>query len=269
MPSETKASLDSATTIGKPAEWIGSDFGHRIHDQDTDTLGAALERIAGGESVLQRFRVRRNDGGFHWVDGLGKPCVGANGDIDGLIASMRIVDGQVEAEQRLERLARFDTLTGLANRAEAIARLELALEHPPVLGTHLGILYCDVDDFKDINDTWGHGIGDTVLSTLAARIVECVRPEDTVGRTGGDEILVLLPGVHSIEEAVGIAEKVRLRAAEPIQEAGNTIRTTLSIGATIAVPGEPVSAVTARADAAMYQAKSGTKNSVIRFERPD
>ena len=251
---------------GMPADWIGSRFTRRIHRQDLDTLAAALDRIDGGQRVLQRFRVRNDTGGYHWVDGHGKPYVDANGHTDGVIAALRIVDAQVEAEQRLERLARFDTLTGLANRAEAMARLESALADPPALGAHLGILFCDVDRFKDINDTWGHGTGDAVLTTLATRIVECVRPDDTVGRTGGDEILVLLPGVSSIDEAVGIAEKIRRRAAEPIDESGVVIRATLSIGAIVAIPGEQVSAITARADAAMYQAKLSTKNDVIRIE---
>lgn len=108
----------------------------------------------------------------------------------------------------------------------------------------------------------GHGIGDTVLATLAARIRSGVRDGDTVGRTGGDEILVLLPGVGSIDEVTQIAEKIRCRAAEPIEVPGNAIRATLSIGATIARPGEPVDSITARADAAMYQAKSGDRNTV-------
>lgn len=250
---------------GSLLQWIGSDFSRRIHRTDLDSLAAALQRIADGEAVLQRFRVRSVDGVYHWVDGHGKPYFDAQGNVDGLIAALRIVDAQVEAEQRLERLARFDTLTGLVNRAEAIGRLETALAEPPSGGTHLGILFCDIDHFKNINDTWGHGIGDAVLATLAARIRECVRPGDTVGRTGGDEILVLLPGIQSIEETAQIAEKIRCRAAEPIHESGTTIRATLSIGATIALPGEPVSSITARADSAMYQAKSGDRNTVIRI----
>ena len=253
--------------LGGPLQrWIGSGFRRRIHPDDLDTLAIALQRIASGESVLQRFRVRSVDGGDHWVDGHGKPYVDAEGNTDGLIAALRIVDDRVEAERQLERLARFDTLTGLANRAEAIGRLESALEHPPAFGTHLGILFCDVDHFKDINDTWGHGIGDAVLITLAARIRESVRQGDTVGRTGGDEILVVLPGLHSIDEVAHIGEKIRCRAAEPIHVSGNTIHATLSIGATIAVPGEPVSSITARADAAMYQAKLGDRNTVIQVE---
>jgi diguanylate cyclase (GGDEF)-like protein/PAS domain S-box-containing protein len=252
--------------LGGPLQqWIGSDFRHRIHPDDLDTLATALGRIASGESVRKRFRACSLDGDYHWIDGHGKPYVDADGITDGLIAALRIVDDQVEAEQRLERLARFDTLTGLVNRAEAIGRLESALEQPPALGTHLGILFCDVDRFKYINDTWGHGTGDAVLTTLAARLRECVRQSDTVGRTGGDEMLVLLPGVHNIDEVAQIAEKIRRRAAEPIHESGTTIWVTLSIGATIALPGERVSSITARADTAMYQSKLGDGNAVIKI----
>jgi diguanylate cyclase (GGDEF)-like protein/PAS domain S-box-containing protein len=252
--------------LGGPLQrWTGSNFGQHVHPEDLDTVTTALQRIAGGESVLQRFRVRSVDGDYHWVDGHGKPYVDAQGNTDGLIAALRIVDDQVEAEQRLERLARFDTLTGLANRAETIGRLESELERPPAVGTRLGVLFCDVDRFKEINDTWVHGMGDFVLTTLAARIRECVRQSDTVGRTGGDEILVLLPGVQSLEQAAQIAEKIRYRASEPIQESGITIDATLSIGATIALPGEPVSSITARADAAMYEAKLADRNTVIKI----
>jgi diguanylate cyclase (GGDEF)-like protein len=250
---------------GPPQRWLGSGLSRRIHPDDRDAVAAALRRIADGESVIQRFRVRSVDSGYRWVDGHGKPYVDAEGNTDGLIAALRLADNQVETEKRLERLAHFDTLTGLANRAETMGRLESALGQPRPAGTYVGILFCDVDHFKDINDTWGHGIGDVVLATLAERIRESVRAGDTVGRTGGDEILVLLPDVHGIDEVAEIAEQIRRRAAEPIDIAGSAIRATLSIGATIAVPGEPVASVTARADAAMYQEKSGDKHTVTRF----
>lgn len=169
-------SVESA--LGAPPQaWIGAAIGSRIHPDDLETVADALERITRGNAVIQRFRVLGEDGVYHWVDGHGKPYVDADGNTDGLIAALRIVDDRVEVEQQLEKLARFDTLTGLANRAEAIARLESALEHPPALGMHLGILFCDVDHFKDINDTWGHAAGDLVLATLAARVRESVRPE--------------------------------------------------------------------------------------------
>ena len=251
--------------LGRPPQgWTGSDFDRHVHPRDLGTVIAALRRVEAGESVLQRFRVRSVDGSYHWVEGHGKPYVDAEGNIDGLIAAVRMVDDQVAAEQRLERLARFDTLTGLVNRAEAISRLESALEQPQPAGTHVGVLFCDVDRFKEVNDTWGHGIGDFVLATLAARIRGSVRRGDTVGRTGGDEILVVLPGVGSIDELAQIAETIRCRAAEHIQVAGTTICATLSIGATLALPGDSVDTITARADAAMYQAKFGDRNTVVR-----
>ncbi|GBG36712.1 sensor domain-containing diguanylate cyclase [Mycobacterium montefiorense] len=250
---------------GPPQQWLGSGFSSRIHPDDFDAVVTALQGITDGDSVIQRFRVRSVDSGYRWVDGHAKRYVDAEGKVDGLIAALRLADDQVETEQRLERLARFDTLTGLANRAETMGRLESELQQQRPVGIYVGILFCDVDHFKDINDTWGHGVGDVVLATMAARIRDSVRRGDTVGRTGGDEMLVLLPGVHGIDEVGEIAEKIRRHAAEPIDVAGNAIRATLSIGATIALAGEPISSVTARADAAMYQEKLGDSQTVTRF----
>lgn len=171
-------------------------------------------------------------------------------------------DALVETQQKLERLARFDSLTGLVNRREVMARLKGALECSRVPRVHYGVLFCDVDRFKQINDTFGHPAGDIVLQTLADRISQCVRHGDTVGRTGGDELLVLLPGLQSLGQAVQVAEKIRDRAAEPIHHRTQTIHATLSIGATLITPGESVSDTLARADEAMYQAKHQGGNAV-------
>jgi diguanylate cyclase (GGDEF)-like protein/PAS domain S-box-containing protein len=168
----------------------------------------------------------------------------------------------LKAHGELERLARIDSLTGLVNHAETIARLEAALQNRRVPGSDFGVLFCDADRFKVINDAWGHAVGDVVLATLARRIRDCVRDGDTVGRVGGDEMMVLLPGVHNIEEVIGVAEKIRCRACEPIQALGHTINATVSIGATLAVLGESVTAMTARADEAMYEAKRKGRNTV-------
>ncbi len=248
-----------------PPQWIGSDFSQRIHPDDIDRVEAAQSGITPGDSVVTRFRVRTADGEYHWVDGHCKPYVNSAGDIDGMLMALRLVDELVEAERQLQRLARFDTLTGLVNRGETIARLQAALVDSRNPGVHLGLLFCDVDQFKAINDTWGHAAGDIVLATMADRIRSCVREGDTVGRTGGDEMLVLLPGVHSLDEVGDIAEKIRRHAAEPIHHAGQIIEATLSIGASISAPGESADTVTARADTAMYQAKQTGRNTVTRI----
>lgn len=246
-----------------PMQWIGSDFTRRVHPDDMGVVAVSAQRLAAGEPSFGRFRVGKGGGGYHWVDCRAKPYVVDDGQPDGVIAALRVIDDQVDAEQRLERLARFDALTGLANRNEAISRLECALASPRIPGSHLGVLFCDIDNFKGINDTHGHVVGDAVLATLAARVGNCVRLGDIVGRTGGDEMLVLLPGVHGLDEAAAIAAKIRRCAAEPIHHSGTTICATLSIGVTLAVPGESAATTTSRADAAMYRAKQEGRNAVV------
>lgn len=258
-------SVESA--LGRPPEqWVGNDFADYVHPEDRAMVLRAQELIGAGQSSVERFRIRAADGGYRWVDCLCKPYLTANGDRDGVIAAMRIADDQVEAQRRLERLAHFDTLTGLANRTETIARLERALRQTArTPGSHLGVLFCDIDHFKSINDTFGHAAGDIVLSTVAARVRECVREHDTVGRIGGDEILVLLPGLHNLDEAAEVAEKIRLHAGQPICNGANTIRPAMSIGVTLNQPGESASDLMARADVAMYQAKEAGRNNVTRI----
>jgi diguanylate cyclase (GGDEF)-like protein len=169
-----------------------------------------------------------------------------------------------DMRNHLRELARFDSVTGLVNRAETMTRVAAALENSRLLGAHLGVLYCDIDHFKQVNDTWGHAVGDAVLSTIAARMRECVSLEDTVGRIGGDELLILLPSIGSTQEVIEIGERIRCRAAEPIHQFGLTIHTTLSIGATsLSAAGEDAAGVTARADRAMYRAKQAGRNTVV------
>jgi diguanylate cyclase (GGDEF)-like protein/PAS domain S-box-containing protein len=243
--------------------WIGSDFNSHVHADDAEFVDIGQQRTATDEPGVERFRINRADGGFHWVDCRSKPYVDADGEDDGVIAALRVVDDQVEFERRLEQLARFDVLTGLVNRAEALDRLESVLGGPKDDGQHIGILFCDVDGFKRINDAYGHTVGDIVLAVLASRIRECVRHGDTVGRTGGDEVLVLLPGVRGLDAVAKIAEAIRRRAADPIEYPGGIVHATLSIGATLAVPGEDATTATARADEAMYRAKETGRNTVV------
>lgn len=231
--------------------------------QSQESLTSSLQQIRRGEHI-QPYDTQwcRADGTLVDVAVTVSAIQDTSGDLIGFSAVARDITARVETQRQLERLARFDTLTGLVNRAEAIARLQAALECQRTPGPHLGLLFCDVDCFKTINDTWGHAVGDAVLATVAQRIRDCVRHGDTVGRTGGDEMLVMLPGLDGIEQATQIAEKIRSRAAEPIHHAGQTIHATLSIGATLAVPGESVSTTTARADAAMYKAKHAGRDTV-------
>lgn len=166
-----------------------------------------------------------------------------------------------EFEVDLLRMRSREGLSGLTTVPETLARLEFSLDSPRVHGPHLGVLLCDIDHFTTITETWGDAFGDVVLATLAVRIRQTVRQGDTVGRFGWDEALVLLPGVHSIDNVAQIAEKIRCRAEEPIHHSGVTIHATLSIGATLAVPGESVETQRSRLETAMYAAKEAGRNS--------
>jgi diguanylate cyclase (GGDEF)-like protein len=128
----------------------------------------------------------------------------------------------------------------------------------------LAVLWCDIDHFKEINDVHGHAAGDAVLEALGTRIRGCLpTPDDLGGRIGGDELMIALRGVHDIDEAVRVAERLRCSAAEPIPFAGGVITATVSIGVALALPDEGLDALLARADDAMYRAKAQGRNRVV------
>jgi diguanylate cyclase (GGDEF)-like protein len=190
-----------------------------------------------------------------FIDGDGKP--------DGFCAALRIVDDEVAAEAALDRLARYDPLTGLCNRSEGLSRLAALLEQDDPRQGRVGVLFVDVDKFKDVNDSHGHAAGDRLLQILAERLQATTREGDLVARLGGDELLVALPGMYALEQAAVIAETIRQIAAEVVISDGQRIGVTISIGVALARPGESVDTLIARADKAMYRAKQGGRNQVI------
>lgn len=253
---------------GSPADWLGREMRNFIHPFDLRVYDEALSRALAGQALIRRTRICTNDGSYHWVEAHVAPFRDESGRLDGVSASMRNVDVEVQALAELDRQARVDTLTGLVTRREAMRRLEEVSGQQREPGGAIALLFCDIDYFKDINDRFGHAAGDTVLRTLATRISEAVRLDDVVARMGGDELLVLISGVHELTEATEVAEKVRQVATAPIDIDGEAVTVSLSIGATLAVHGEPAEVLIARADAAMYQAKHSGRNQVAALAAP-
>jgi diguanylate cyclase (GGDEF)-like protein len=128
-------------------------------------------------------------------------------------------------------------------------------------------LFCDIDGFKAVNDAYGHAAGDEMIRTLADRIRSVVRLGDAVARMGGDEFLIVLDGIHGLDEAVAVAEKVRSAASAPIAYGRQSLATTISVGVTLGWPDEGVDAMIARADDAMYQAKAAGRDQVFAMPR--
>jgi diguanylate cyclase (GGDEF)-like protein len=173
------------------------------------------------------------------------------------------------AERRIVRLAYFDTLTGLPNRAQSRSRLESALHAAKGHQRTLAVLYLDLDNFKRVNDTLGHSVGDELLCVVAKRLRSSLRSGDAGGaetgararpgdlaRLGGDEFLVLLPNLHNSEDAGTVAERLISALREPVQLAHHTLVVTPSVGIAIyPQDGADADALLRNADLAMYFAK--------------
>ncbi|MGA1540828.1 MAG: GGDEF domain-containing protein, partial [Chthoniobacterales bacterium] len=183
---------------------------------------------------------------------------------DELSYTWRDVTARQQNADDLAQRARTDELTKLLNRREVFDRLRDLHGKTPRTGHGLAVLFVDFDKFKSINDTHGHAAGDEVLRVTADRIRSCLRHDDDLGaRVGGDEMMVVLHGVHGLPDAAAVAEKLRALAAQPVRYNGTTIPATVSIGVALAHRGENPEALVARADEAMYRAKQHGRNQVV------
>ena len=250
-------------TLGwTPGEWVGHSVEEFGCPADLDafvpvTLGSANEA-----SLVTRVVLGDIGGTGHWVELHSQLYRDQDGVIDGMLSTFRIVDDEVAVERELERRARFDDLTGVLKRDEALDLLTVIGRHQRDHGDVSGVLFVDIDAFKSVNDRWGHAAGDAVLREVTARIMRSVRAGDEVARLGGDEFVVVLRGIHDIAEAEQVAEKIRLSIADPMPTPSGLLSVTVSIGVTVSRAVESGSAMITRADVAMYQAKRGGRNRI-------
>jgi diguanylate cyclase (GGDEF)-like protein/PAS domain S-box-containing protein len=253
----------SAVLGGEPAAWIGVDIAKILHPDDLPAHLASLSEAAPGSASVVRARLRASDGTYHWIDANTGSFINAQGVEDGVIASFRVVDDLVAAEEELAYYARFDALTGLMNRREIFHKLRGISGGNREPGDVTAMLFCDIDRFKDVNDAYGHAAGDEVLRRLAERISASVRSDDAAARIGGDEFLVVLTGTHSLDEAVAVAEKIRDAAAVSVSVDHAQVVTSLSIGVALMRQGESIGDLIAHADEALYAAKRAGRNQVV------
>jgi diguanylate cyclase (GGDEF)-like protein/PAS domain S-box-containing protein len=178
-----------------------------------------------------------------------------------LQATVRDITERKQAEERMHYLAHYDTLTSLPNRILFMDRLDQEIRKANRSGVALTLLYVDLDQFKEVNDTLGHYVGDALLVEAARRIVSCVRNSDTVARLGGDEFTVILPGVADTSRVGRVAQIIIAALTEPFQVGGETVYISASIGIT-AYPSDAADAesLLKNADQAMYVAKNGGRN---------
>lgn len=175
---------------------------------------------------------------------------------EGISLTWRDVTERVRARQHLHAQANHDALTGLPNRRLLLHSLSQTLQQRRRTGHRIAVLYCDLNGFKQINDTHGHTIGDQVLAAVATRIRDCVRDTDLVARLGGDEFVVVLNGVHDRSDADHIAAKITAAVAQPLALSTGTLVPTITIGATLTRPGATAEEALDAADRSLYLRKS-------------
>lgn len=194
------------------------------------------------------------------------PVMERDGTPVGIVYVADDITARKKAEQRLEQLAMYDTLTSLPNRALFFDRMNQLLALARRNQYILALLYMDLDDFKGVNDTLGHEVGDLLLQEAAQRMTSCTRKADTVARMGGDEFIGICGRIAAAEDASVIAEKIIRALTEPFTIQGNACSIGVSIGISLyPMDGEDVETLISKADQAMYRVKESKKGGYAYF----
>jgi diguanylate cyclase (GGDEF)-like protein/PAS domain S-box-containing protein len=187
--------------------------------------------------------------------------------VDGIVATIRDISSRKEFEQQLTQKAFYDGLTRLPNRALFLERLGQAIERAARHQSLVGLLFIDLDNFKLINDSLGHHLGDVLLTEVAARLQACARRTDTVARLSGDEFVILMPYIRGEADATQMADHIEQQFASGVLLNGREIVISASIGVAIARGGSTEAEELLRnADLAMYRAKTRGKGGHVTFE---
>jgi diguanylate cyclase (GGDEF)-like protein/PAS domain S-box-containing protein len=226
------------------------------------------DRVLAGESIIDlEVQRQKRDGTLFDLSTTLAPLRDADGMISGYLAIAIDITARKAAEKKIEFLAYRDVLTGLPNRMLLRDRFEQALAHADRAHTRVALLFLDLDNFKTINDSLGHAVGDALLKEIATRLGECVRETDTISRQGGDEFLIVLPDLRGTEVITPILIKIRERLQAPIHSEGHELTTSASIGVSLYPDdGRDFETLLRMADTAMYRAKEAGRNQYRFFD---
>jgi diguanylate cyclase (GGDEF)-like protein/PAS domain S-box-containing protein len=244
----------------RPEHWIQRGPEDFVHPDDAQAMRAWRGAVA--RAGVHRTRLKHRDGTYRWVEMRASLVPDPHGVERETVCTFRTIEDVIARENELTRQATIDDLTGALKRDEALRRLARMAHARRRPGAESAVVFCDVDHFKGINDSRGHAVGDAILRETARRIRGATRDADLIARMGGDEFLVVLDGIHSIEEAVAIADKIRRAVEQPLTIGIDVLQIHLSAGVTLLQEGEQPDVVIARADEAMYRAKAGGRNAV-------
>ncbi len=245
-----------------------------VHPDDIAAVQHARdEAIGGGLEYSYEYRLRKLNGDYLWVEEIGSVV---REEADSAPEAMRgillDISQRKQAESEIQHLAFYDPLTGLPNRRLWLDRLHKLVDASPHSVEHGAVVFIDLDNFKTLNDTFGHDIGDLLLKEAAHRLQSAVRKNDLVARLGGDEFVVLLKGGREAPEvfrrnAEMVAEKIRAAMDRPYRLGGTEHHSSASLGVYVFdTANDSVSEMLKRADLAMYQSKAAGRNAICFFE---
>jgi diguanylate cyclase (GGDEF)-like protein/PAS domain S-box-containing protein len=250
------SSPSTTSILGFPS---GSLAGHSVFDvvhhedqpQMRQQLGALLADPAG--VMRLQCRVRTADGQFRWFDFTASNQMG-NPSLNGVVINARDISENRAFQERLEHEAQHDPLTGLPNRRRMHDKLDSTLRADAV-----AVLFVDLNGFKPVNDRHGHEVGDELLRQVADRLSACVRSDDVLSRVGGDEFVILMPGVVAPDDAISMAGRVRYVLELPFRIDGHEIGIGASVGVHLAPAATDPDEALRAADHAMYEIKHSSR----------
>ena len=233
-----------------------------VHPEDLEAVKEANRAaLAGDKSYDIEHRIVRPDGSVHWVHEQADIVRDAAGEAVSMVGVVQDITERKTSEERIQYLAYYDALTGLPNRALFMDRLQHAVIDADRRERLVGVMFLDVDRFKDVNDSLGHETGDQLLKAVAERLTVVVRKGDTVARLGGDEFTIILAGMAHVDDAAHVAQKVLEVFEQPFHVAQRELHMTASVGITLyPFDDSNFSHLLRNADIAMYRAKEAGRN---------
>jgi diguanylate cyclase (GGDEF)-like protein/PAS domain S-box-containing protein len=255
----------------RPDELEGTHERDLIHPVDLGIRESLLTRLVttNVEQVPVEMRLLGRDGAWRWFETVDTNCL-TDPSVLGIVTNARDVSARKVAELELIEERLHDTLTGLPNRLLLLDRLTVALARTARGDSVVAVLFCDLDEFRIVNDSIGRDGGDRVLVEIARRFEQAARDGDTVARCGGDEFVVVSESLEDMNDAVAVAEHVLKVVGQPIEIGDVEVAVSASIGIVV-VPGYKANAadpaiVLRNADAAMHRAKRGGRARWARFD---
>lgn len=250
----------------KANERLGCRGFDNIHPDDMSFVAREFERLfkdVNTPASRSEVRLRDINGNWTFFESVASN-LSNNNVVEAVIINLRDITERKQIEQQLNHLATHDSLTGLPNRMLFMDRLQIALAQSNRNQNKLAVIMLDLDNFKDINDTLGHMVGDKLLQEVGCRLTGILRQNDTVARLGGDEFVILLSDLGKIEYAAGVAKVILKSLRKPFEFADNKITSPASIGIAVYPDDcEDIETLLKKSDMAMYAVKTQGRNNYM------